>query len=118
MRSIVFVFLFFQFVTPLVQSQDVNKMIVARMEVRPELVDSVICWAGELLIKTPKEKGCVSYNLYRGVKNPDELVFIEVYQNQSAMEEHFKQPYLSVFREKRDPCLKSKPQVTITDIGE
>lgn len=60
----------------------------------------------ELAIETRKEEGCISYNLYEDINNPQILTFIEVWKDKEAIEihnktEHFKKlaPKLRELRE-------------------
>ena len=44
------------------------------------------------------EPGVLAYICHRSVKNPDELVFFEMYKDEDAMKEHGKTPHMGKMR--------------------
>ncbi|WP_313339464.1 putative quinol monooxygenase [Sedimentibacter sp.] len=44
----------------------------------------------ELVSETRKEKGCISYSLFRDVKNASILTMIEEWENREALDAHMK----------------------------
>ena len=70
--------------------------IVAKNTVKKEQVENFKMLVKELIIKSKKEKGCIAYDLYEDISNPSILTFIEIWENEKAIElhnqsNHFKQ---------------------------
>lgn len=47
-----------------------------------------------LVMPTRSEPGNIAYVLHRSTKNPDELVFDEIFASMEAFEEHAQKPYI------------------------
>ena len=56
------------------------------------------------------ENGCVSYEYYRSVSNPDQLVLLETWASEDAQKIHMQQPHIAEFFK-----LKEKYKV-VTDL--
>jgi len=82
--------------------------IVAKHYVKQDKVDNFITLAKELVAKTQKgDAGCIHYDLFQDLKNPQILTIIEEWENQDALDKHtaakhFKEiaPQLGDFTEK------------------
>ncbi len=60
--------------------------LVVTVEVTEEL--SFTKWAQKLVIESNKEDGCLEYNFCKSQSNPKEFVFIELWQDQNALDVH------------------------------
>ena len=49
----------------------------------------------ELVAESQKEKGCVSYNLYRDIENETILTMMEEWESEKALEEHKKSKHFT-----------------------
>lgn len=50
-----------------------------------------------LVQQTLNEHGCIAYELWQDLKNPRSIIVYERFQNQEALEEHIKMPYIQDF---------------------
>ena len=80
--------------------------IVAKCTVKPGMGEDYKKAAQPLIQASQSEPGCIAYDLYQDIKNPDIFTFIEHWQDDAAVAfhnntEHFKTivPQLGQFRE-------------------
>jgi quinol monooxygenase YgiN len=66
-----------------------------------------------LVALTRAEPGNIAYVLHRSTKNPDELVFDEIFASYAAFEEHNQQPYIKGLRSKIEHLLDAPVSVKI-----
>ena len=59
----------------------------------------------DLIPPTLKETGNIAYVPHKSVENPRAFMFDELWENEQAIEEHFKQPHMINLIEKLNPLL-------------
>ena len=59
----------------------------------------------DLIPPTLKEPGNIAYVPHKSVENPRAFMFDELWENEKAIEEHFKQPHMTNLIEKLDSLL-------------
>jgi|ERR1022692_3351451 quinol monooxygenase YgiN len=59
------------------------------------------------------ESGTLQYILHRGVKDPTEFVYYEVYQDQAALDHHGKTDHMKAFGGAIGALLDGRPQIDI-----
>jgi len=64
--------------------------IVAKNPVKKEQIETFKILAKELILKSKEEKGCIAYDLYEDVNNSSILTFIEIWEDEEAIELHNK----------------------------
>ncbi len=62
--------------------------IVSKSELKKESIDKFLSLATELVEKSRKESGCISYNLYKDINNNNIYTFIEEWKDKNAIEMH------------------------------
>ncbi len=62
--------------------------IVAKRIVKADKINEFQAVAAQLVAASQKEAGCISYNLYQEINNPQILTFIETWQDLAAIESH------------------------------
>jgi quinol monooxygenase YgiN len=60
----------------------------------------------DLIPPTLKESGNIAYVPHKSLENPRIFMFDELWENEKAIEEHFKQPHMINLKEKLDPLLE------------
>lgn len=80
--------------------------VVAKSYAKGDTLDKILELAKEMVEKTVKEEGCIKYELFQDVKDPNALIFIEEWENEQALDdhmasEHFKRliPQMNALRE-------------------
>ena len=63
--------------------------VVARIKAKPEKVEEVKNLLSSLIEPTRKESGCVVYELLQNKKDPTDFTFVEEWESESALENHF-----------------------------
>ncbi len=63
--------------------------VVAKNFIKADKVDEFITLAKNLVQETvQKDSGCISYELYQNLSNPQILTIIEQWENKEALEQH------------------------------
>ena len=80
--------------------------IVAKSTIKPGMTEDFKREAIPLIEASQKESGCISYDMYEDVNNPNILAFIEQWEDRAAIDAHNKSahvtrivPRISAFRE-------------------
>ena len=60
-----------------------------------EKTDEALKLYEELVVKSQKEKGCISYNLYRDIEDGNILTMMEEWESKEALEEHKKSEHFT-----------------------
>ena len=72
-------------------SNNINELYSYRsclIEVKPTELDKFLQHCDELIAETRKENGCLSYHLYQNTQQPNQVSFIELWQNQAVLDIH------------------------------
>ena len=68
--------------------------VVAKNIVKADKVEAYINLAKTLVEETnQKDKGCISYDLYQDLSNPQILTFIEEWNDMEALQNHMAAPH-------------------------
>lgn len=62
--------------------------LIAEDFIESDKVELVLPFYEELVEKTKKEIGCISYELYRDIKDPSHFIFIEEWRDVNALDAH------------------------------
>ncbi len=95
-----------------------RKMIIARFTTKPEKTEDFISAAKEMIEKVHEESGCDFYQLYQDPFNPSELVFVEEYKNQAAIDAHFATEYFKAFGAEIEEFISAPAEIRIMTIPE
>jgi quinol monooxygenase YgiN len=72
--------------------------VIAHLRAHAGKGDEVAALAVPLIEATRQEDGCISYDLYRKITEPDVLVFVETWKSRAAVDAHFIEPHLKAFQ--------------------
>lgn len=64
-----------------------------------------------MLAPSRAEEGCVSYDLFRDRKNPDQFVFVEQWRDEEAIKEHGQAPHMTEAGAKLGGLLGGRPSI-------
>lgn len=73
--------------------------VIATFTIKPDSLEHVMEAAMPCIIATRAEAGCVSYELNQNLTDKNELVFVERWENRSALDAHFKTPHIAAWRD-------------------
>ena len=82
--------------------------VVATLTTTPGGAEALRAPAAACIAETRKEKGCISYELFQSLGDPDTLVFVERWETRDDLTAHSKQPHLKIWREASGPHLVSR----------
>lgn len=81
--------------------------VVAKNFVKNDKLDEVKKLSVDLLAKTRKEPGCITYDLLQDPNDPSILVFIEKWESKDYLDAHMKSPhFLKIVPEIKKCCVK------------
>lgn len=82
--------------------------VVATIVIKPGSLEALRAPAAACVAETRKEKGCIAYELFASLSDPEKLVFVERWETREALTAHSKQPHLAAWREASAPYLVSR----------
>ena len=92
-----------------------NQMIyvIARLNVKPDMKTALLAAAKDCIAATRQEKGCISYELFESVIDPDKLVFVEEWESADYLPAHSKSDHMRAFGRVAVGCLASPAQIEV-----
>jgi len=64
--------------------------VVARFVLKEDKINEFLDLTTELVEKSRKDPGCISYDLFQDVNDPTVCAFIETWEDQEALDNHMK----------------------------
>jgi quinol monooxygenase YgiN len=93
-----------------------KKIITARVYVKPEKVADFLEAARSIIDSSRAEAGCESYNLYQNPYEKTKLIFVEIWKDQVAIDNHFSMSYFKAFGPKTKDWLLQPTELKIFDV--
>jgi quinol monooxygenase YgiN len=72
--------------------------LVSTAHLKPGTRDKCLAPARAVIAASRQEAGCIAYDLNFSVTDPDRMVFIEVWKDRAALDEHFQTPHFRTWR--------------------
>jgi quinol monooxygenase YgiN len=94
-----------------------QKMITARVFIKPGLEEEFIKSAQWIIDNTRKEEGCIEYTLYQDPYNRSNFFFFEKYRDQAAIDFHFAASYFKEFGDKVAEMTSQPTEIKIIDVA-
>lgn len=94
----------------------IKKIITARVYIKPENVSDFIVAARPLIDSSNAEPGCESYMLYQNPYDKTKFIFVEVWKDQIAIDNHFSMPYFKAFGPKTSDWISQPTELNIFDV--
>ncbi|WP_187969762.1 putative quinol monooxygenase [Aquibium microcysteis] len=82
--------------------------VVATLTIKPGSLEALRAPAAACIAETVKENGCIAYELFESLSDPQKLIFVEKWETREDLTAHSKQPHLAVWREASGPHLVSR----------
>lgn len=79
--------------------------VVATFMMKPGSLDALRAPAAACIAESRKDKGCIFYDLFSSLENPDRLVFVEKWETREDLSAHSQQPHLAAWRDSYAPYL-------------
>lgn len=96
---------------------DYQKMIIAKVWIKPGNEADFINAAKSIIESSNKEEGCLGYMLYQDPYEKTNFIFVEKYKNQAAIDFHFAAPYFSEFGTLIEDWISKPAEIRILDIA-
>jgi quinol monooxygenase YgiN len=72
--------------------------VIAELRIKPGMAEKAAAAARACIGETVKEDGCISYDLYQSVTDPNRVVFVERWTSRDALTRHLETPHLKAWR--------------------
>lgn len=82
--------------------------VIATLTTKPGAAETLREAAAACIAETRKEKGCIAYELFQSLGDPERLVFVEQWETREDLTAHSKQPHLLAWRDASGPHLLSR----------
>ena len=73
-------------------------VVVARLVIKPGTAPLLLEAARRCVAETRNEPGCLSYDLFASVTDPDNLTFVERWENRDALSAHARSQHVAEWR--------------------
>ena len=73
-------------------------VVIAHLIIRPGTAPLLLDAARRCVAETRKESGCISYDLYQSITDPDDLTFIERWEHRDALSAHSRSAHVAEWR--------------------
>ena len=100
-----------------VRTPDYQKMITARVFIKPGMEADFISAATMMIENSNKEEGCLGYMLYQDPYEKTNFIFVEKYRNQAAIDAHFASSYFKEFGNVSAGMTSRPMEIKIYDIA-
>ena len=97
---------------------DTKMVIIAKLSVKPEKTKDFIKIAKEIIEKSNKEPGCLSYQLYQDPYDASKFVFVEEYKNQAAVDSHFATEHFKAFGPKIGDLVSAPAEIKVISVAK
>ena len=85
--------------------------ITAKSWVKTGKREDFLVLAKKMVKGSRKEKGCISYNLYEDIKNPDVFIVIEEWEDETAIQNHNTSKHFTEIVPEMGKLRQGKPEV-------
>jgi quinol monooxygenase YgiN len=75
-------------------------IISGTIPIQPDKREAAYAAALEMADATQKEAGCITYDFYSSVRDPNMILVYEEWETDAALTAHFATPHMAVFRSK------------------
>ena len=72
-------------------------VVVGRVSTDPEKRDRLIEVAQKVARASREEAGCAGYRIYEDTEQPNEFVFVEEWNDEDALQQHFRTAHIEEF---------------------
>lgn len=72
--------------------------LISTAHLKPGTRDLCLAPARAVIEASRKEPGCVAYDLHFSITDPDKMVFVEVWKDRAALDEHFTTTHFKAWR--------------------
>jgi quinol monooxygenase YgiN len=90
-------------------------LFIGAGKIKPEKMEDVLEAIQKVMPTVGTEEGTLEYVVYRGIQDPNMLVFYEKYRDQEAQEAHRSSAEVQAFLQVIVPCLDGEPIMGVVE---
>lgn len=90
--------------------------IIAKALVPEKNQEAFTALAKPLVAASQNEEGNIAYNLHRSLSDPEELVFLEIWKDQAAIDAHNASPHFTTVLPKLMALCSTEMTITLYEI--
>ncbi len=90
--------------------------LISTANLKPGTRDTCIAPARVCIAASRQEPGCIAYDLNLSVSDPDRMVFVEVWADRAALDEHFKTQHFKDWRAAIADCVVNRKLELVTPL--
>ena len=83
-------------------------VVIARLVIKPGSIPHLVGPAKVMIAQTRKETGCIAYDLYSSITEPETMIFLERWETREALSAHARTAHVATWREASNPHLVSR----------
>ena len=87
--------------------------VIATLAAKPEMKADLIDAAKQCVASTRQEDGCISYELFQSMLDPNKLVFVEEWESAEYLPAHSKAEHMKSFGRVAAKCVAAPAQIQI-----
>ncbi len=92
-------------------------VVVGRVQSDPAKREALVRLGQAVAKASRKEAGCISYRLYEDSERENHFVFVEEWESQGALQQHFAAPHVERFMREIPATLVAPPDVKFHTIA-
>jgi quinol monooxygenase YgiN len=92
-------------------------VVVGRVKTDADKRDEMVRIAQTVAAASRAEAGCISYGVYEDTENSDEFVFVEEWESDAALQQHFRTPHIAEFMGAIPSAIVGAPDVKFHQIA-
>jgi len=92
-------------------------IIAGTVQIKPEVREEALTAARQVAVATQAEAGCVIYQFYADITEPNKFLAFEVWETDEALANHFQTEHIQVFQQKLPDFLAGKPDIKRYEIS-
>jgi quinol monooxygenase YgiN len=92
-------------------------VVVGRVSTDPAKRAQLIGVAQKVASASREEAGCVSYRIFEDTERPNHFVFVEEWEGEEALQQHFRTPHIAEFMQAIPGTIVAPPDVKFHQIA-
>ncbi len=92
-------------------------VVVGRVTTDPSKRAQLIEVAQKVAAASREEAGCIDYRVFEDTEQPNRFVFVEEWQDEEALQQHFRTPHIAEFMGAITATITAPPDVRFHEIA-
>lgn len=93
-------------------------IVAGSIPIKPEMREEAIAAALEMAAETQKEEGCIEYQFYADISDPNRFLVFERWASGEALAAHFGTAHMAAFRQKIPSFVAGPSNIYRYEAGE